>query len=403
FEIASLQARLPDGTLVDLAPGEEPDRLGLTAALQNAKADLAEAFERQAVVRVYLATPKMRLGRRNVTDGAERESRFVSVDSSLQDESMGGGDQDVQLKRLNVQLLLSTDDSAGYETLPIAQIKRAGSSEAAPQLDESYVPPVIVIDAWDGLRRGVIRAVFDLIGQKVEVLSRQVKNRGIGLESRHPGDSDRILMLAQLNAATGTLSQLAFSRGVHPFAAYGELCRIAGSLAIFDEERRSEPFLPYDHEDLAAIFLDVKRRIEKSINAVRHYEFEQRPFVGVGLGMQTSLESAWLHPSWQWFIGVRKGELSERECLDMLAPGALDWKFGSSRQVDLLFRRRAAGLQIVRLDRSVRALPADGEWLYYEVQRDDSPAWRDVQESGTLAMRLQDSMITNQDELQGRE
>src|SRR4029079_9856551 len=128
----------------------------------------------------------------------------------------------------------------------------------------------------------------------------------------------------------------------------------------------------------------IRARIEALINSVRDYEFEQRYFVGVGLGMQVTLESKWLNSDWQWYIGVNKGELTEQECRELLSPGQLDWKFGSSRQVEILFKHRAEGLHLMLVDRAIRALPARRDWVYYEVDRKDSPAWRDVQETQTL-------------------
>jgi type VI secretion system protein ImpJ len=117
--------------------------------------------------------------------------------------------------------------------------------------------------------------------------------------------------------------------------------------------------------------------------------------------MQVTLEPRWFNSDWQWFIGVRKGELSVQELRDLLSPGQLDWKFGSSRQVEVLFTHRAAGLDMSLLDRPIRALPANQDWVYFEVSRRDTPAWRDVQETQTLAVRLKDSLILNLDQLQG--
>src|SRR5262249_40856050 len=141
--------------------------------------------------------------------------------------------------------------------------------------------------------------------------------------------------------------------------------------------------------------------IEGLINSVRDYEFEQRYFVGVGNGMQVTLEPKWFNSNWQWYIGVNKGELSETECREMLSAGQLDWKFGSSRQVEILFQHRAEGRQLLLIEREIRALPSRRDWLYFEVDRKDAPAWRDVQETQTLAMRLKDSLIVNRDRLQG--
>jgi type VI secretion system protein ImpJ len=117
--------------------------------------------------------------------------------------------------------------------------------------------------------------------------------------------------------------------------------------------------------------------------------------------MQVTLEPRWFHSDWQWFIGVRKGDLTVQEIRDLLSPGQLDWKFGSSREVERLFQQGAEGVQLVPVDRVLRALPVRQDWIYYEVVRHDRPAWRDVQQTQTLALRLKDSLILNRDRLQG--
>jgi type VI secretion system protein ImpJ len=163
---------------------------------------------------------------------------------------------------------------------------------------------------------------------------------------------------------------MAFAQGIHPLAAYTELARIVGQLSIFDRARRTADIPPYDHEDLARIF-------------------------------QVTLEPKWFNSDWFWYIGVNNTDLAEQECRELLSAGGLDWKFGSSRQVEILFKNRAQGLQLLPVDRAIRALPARRDWIYYEVDRKDSPAWRDVQETQTLAMRLKDTLIVNRDRLQG--
>ena len=405
FQVHTLKARMPDGTLVALDSGNEPDRLDLKstfAAMTAPKIDLTEAFGKESTVKVYLAVPKLQLGRANVAQGIDGDhARYVEAEQQAQDESRGGGDQAIQVRALNARLLLSTQDLSGYELLPVAQIRRASEEQAVPRIDPDYIPPVIAITAWPPLGRDIVRAIYDIIGQKIEVLSQQIANRGIGLEGRDPGDIDRVMMLAQLNAAYSTLAVLAFAQGVHPFVAYTELCRIVGQLSIFAPERRATDIPAYDHDDLAGIFLHVRQRVERLINTVRDYEFEQRYFIGVGMGMQVTLEPKWFNSDWQWFIGVNKGELSEQECRELLSPGQLDWKFGSSRQVEFLFTHRAAGLQLLLVDRNIRALPSRRDWVYFEVDRKDSAAWRDVQETQTLAMRLKDALIVNRDRLQG--
>jgi len=46
---------------------------------------------------------------------------------------------------------------------------------------------VLAIDAWPPLGRDIVRAIYDIIGKKIEVLSGQVVNRGITLVSQGTG------------------------------------------------------------------------------------------------------------------------------------------------------------------------------------------------------------------------
>ncbi len=405
LDIRSIRARMSDGTIVDLGAEQQPDRISLReglAGLTKAFSNLADAFDAQPTIRVYLGIPRLRLGRANLSqNGGSDNTRYIETRLPAPDENAGGNDQDISYRSLNVRVLLSVQDLSGYDLLPILQLKRAGEKGAVPQLDPDYIPPVTSLEASPALGRGIVRAVYDLIGHKTEFLSQQLVSRGVGFDSRYPGDLDRLIMLTMLNTSYAALGSLIFARGVHPYLAYVELCRIIGTISVFSANRRVDELPHYDHENLGPVFSELKRRIELLLGTVRDYAFEQRFFVGVGLGMQVSLEPKWFNSDWQWFVGVRKGELTTEECRTLLSPGQLDWKLGSSRQVEFLFQHRAEGLELTPVDRPIRALPGDEDWLYYEVPRKDSPAWNDVQLTQTLAMRLKDSLILNLDRLQG--
>ncbi|MFT5299928.1 MAG: type VI secretion system protein ImpJ [Mariniblastus sp.] len=407
FELLSLQGRMRDGSIIDFDLSQQPEGVDLKQIenqLKDHSLDLTEALKSERTIDIFIGIPKLKLGKVNLSSGEESaETRFISTDATISDEGDGQSNQEIQFKQLNSRIVLSTQDVSGYELLPLARVTRASDTEVLPQLDETYIPPLLAIDSWNGLGIEIVRGICDQVGQKIDILCQQLINRGIGLESREPGDAARVMMLSELNTAYARISALTFARGVHPFTAYCELCELVGRLAIFSNERRVTDLLPYDHDDLYRIFSTIRVRIDSLINAVRDYEYEQRFFVGVGMGMQVSLEPAWFNSNWQWYIGVKQNELSEQECRDLLSAGHLDWKLGSARQVEFLFKQRASGLQLVPVNRAISALPHRHEWLYYEVPRQDSPAWRDVQASQTLAMRLKDSLIVDADRLQGEQ
>jgi type VI secretion system protein ImpJ len=405
IDVQTLKARLRDGTIVDLELGQQPDRLDLKQSIGEVStlvAQLDEAFEHESTIRVYLAVPKLKLGRNNcATREQDGSTRYFETRLMLADENRGGHEQEIQLRELSIKLVLSTQDLTGLELLPIAQIKRASEGEASPALDTDYIPPLLSINSWPPLGSDIVRALYDIIGRKMEVLSQQITSRGMGRDSQDPGDLDRISMLEKLNEAYATLSILAFAQTIHPLVAYTELCRILGSLSIFTPERMATEIPAYDHEDLARIFKEIKIRIEEILRSVRDYEFEQRYFLGVGLGMQASLEPNWFNSNWEWCIGVKKGDLSVQECRNLLSPGVLDWKFGSSPTVENIFLRRKTGVELRPLERTIRALPVRPDWIYFEVVQNDSEAWRDVVKTQTLALRFKDSLILNKDQLQG--
>lgn len=406
FDVTNLKARMRDGTIIDLDSGDQADRVDLKEAMDEVThlvATLGDAFDQETTVRVYLAVPKLKMGRNNCRAANEdADVRFSETRFAVADENRGGQDQEVQFRDHNVKLLLSTQDLAGHELLPIAQIKRASEGEATPKLDEDYVPPVVVTDAWPNLHRNMVQAVFDIVGQNIETLSQQVVSRGLHRSSDAPSDQDRILLLDKLNEAYSSLSVIAFASGMHPLYVYHELCRVLGQLAIFTPERRAANIPAYDHEDLGRIFPEVIQRIKAAMR-LPEVSFERRYFLGAGLGMQASLEPTWFHSNWDWCIGVQKGDLTTQECRELLSDKGLDWKLGSSREVENIFLRGAEGLRLEPLDRPMHGLPVRQDWIYYEVVQDDAPgsAWFDVVQTQTLAMRLKDSLILNKDRLQG--
>ena len=388
-------ARMKDGTLISLDQGQAMDRV-----------DLGEAFENESEVDVFLAVPKLQLGSANVsTEGSAGKTRYSADVQSPPDEDAGGNNQEVPFRNLNVRLLLSTQDTEGYELLQIARIHRAGSQEAAPELDDSFFPPMLAIDAWAPLGRDVVRAIYDVIGKRVESLKKQVVTQGISLASQQPGDLERLIMLSQLNEAYARLRVLTFASGVHPFVAYMELCGIVGKLAIFGPDRRvpdSVAELPYyNHDDLATIFYCVKKLIEDLEPERPKVEYE--PFVGQGLGMAVTIKSRWFDSDWKWYVGVARttqDNLSDEDCHALLT-GRLNWKLGSEEEVDRLFINGMPGVELTTVSQAPSALPPHRNVSYYQVTRGNA-AWNSVVATGTLAMRLERSLIANRDQLQGK-
>ena len=240
---------------------------------------------------VYLGVPMFKSGQPNVAPERPNEGmRYYSKSLQLEDENVGVNPQPIAIRRLNLRLLLSTEDLAGYDALPIARIEKSERAEGTPQLDLSYIPPVLVCDAWRELAVGILQSIYDRIGRKIEKLAGQAVSRGLSLDSVAPGDALIFAQLRELNEAYAILTNIAFLEGVHPLVAYQELCRLVGQLAVFSPPRRPPAIPRYDHDDLGGCFFRLKSYLDDLLSIVPEPDYQERAFIGNGLRMQVSLE-----------------------------------------------------------------------------------------------------------------
>jgi len=371
--VRSCAARFKDGTRVSIPADCALDPL-----------ELKDALAGPGPVTIYLAVPAIQSGRANVEDRPTPDGpRFWVETLELDDENTGAEDQPIQVRRTRARLLLSGQDHAGYEVLPLARVERSAQVEAPPQVDPAYVPPLLAIDAWPPLWRAV-QSLHHQIGARVEQLSAQLVDRGISFESQVPGDAERLLKLMALNAAVAGLGAFAPVRGLTPLVVYQELCRLVGQLAIFGPTRRPPALPPYDHEDLGGCFTAVIKYVQLGLDLVPAAAFEKRYFERMGERLQVSLEPGWLTNLKSLYLGVET-ELSDRECQALL--DAMDMKVGSGAQVEHYYRQRVQGLKLTPVARPPRALPAGTGVVYYQVER-DPVFWRDVADSHTMGIRL---------------
>ncbi|EMB17079.1 type VI secretion protein, VC_A0114 family [Rhodopirellula europaea 6C] len=414
FQLDGVRAKMPEGTLVELAVGESTERVDLRAgfAVSGATPSTSEtsdaAHETIPVgggdsVDVFLAVPRLQLGVSNVAEGDQAEgARFRQLQIHVPDETDGASVEPVLFRRVNAVLKLSTEDLTGYDVLRIARVKRGTVGGAIAELDERYVPPLMDCAAWSQMRQRFLRPIHDMMMLKIELLSQLVNDRSVRMDAEQPGDLQRILMLQTLNQAAAVLGVLNQSSGVHPWNAYVELSRVAGGLDLFGETRSLQAIAAYDHDAIGPLFQELRRRIESRIAAVGQNAYQQRFFIGAGLGMQVSLDPQWLTSDWQCVLGVRRGKLSAAGLDKLLSPGFLDWKMGSARQVETLYSKRAMGLELKPLREVPRVLPSQSDWSFFEISG-RGPAWTDVLDTGTIALRIREQLIDDPQKLAGNQ
>lgn len=98
---------------------------------------------------------------------------------------------------------------------------------------------------------------------------------------------------------------------------------------------------------------------------------------------------------------MRRGKLSAAGLDKLLSPGFLDWKMGSARQVETLYSKRD-GIGTETIARSPRVLPSQSDWSFFEISG-RGPAWTDVLDTGTIALRIREQLIDDPQQLAGNQ
>lgn len=256
--IRRLKARLPGGTLVAVPEdGSLPE------------VDLKTALRRQPSVTAYLAVPRLQSSKANINPASSPNGARYLVDTQqLEDENTGLNSAPVEVRRLNLKLFLSSEAPGELEALPLARFTKADQPGARPQLDESYVPPLLACDAWQPLSEHRLGQLCRRLGKTLDVLAEQVITQNLTFDSQVPGSRQLLELLQVLNEAYASLSVTVAAEGIHPLTMYGELCRLVGRLAIFRAQRRVPELPKYDHGNLGACFGRIQQYVDDLLDSV---------------------------------------------------------------------------------------------------------------------------------------
>lgn len=383
--IHRLQARLPDGTLLSL-----PEDATLPVV------DLQTSLRNHEQVRIHLALPLEQANRSNTADDSQSlTARYLVQATDTTDENTGANAQSIEVRRPNVRLLVTGDDLAGYEVLPIAQISRSETSTGAPRLDPSYIPPLLSCDCWEALNQGILTKLQEQIEKKARSLASQAVARRVGFDSYGPGEQLMLEQLRALNEAYSVLAVDIAAQGVAPFSAYRELARLVGRLSVFGPQKRSTPLPIYNHDDLGGCFLVAQKTIEQLLHGVVEPGYQERIFTSAESLLRVTLEPSWLAPGSRLYLGVQSS-LPVDEVEELLENGR-NIKFGSEKRAESLYLLGQAGLQPERLQHTPQPLPVRKGLTYFALNADNAAnEWQQVERSLSLAARLTEQLVVDE-------
>ncbi|MCF7517633.1 MULTISPECIES: type VI secretion system baseplate subunit TssK [Pseudoalteromonas] len=329
---------------------------------------------------VCLAVPALKSSGINLaTEEDELVTRYRIADLSISDDNLGSQAQEViQVAQLHSKLMLMSDDTAGYVTLPVARISEV-TNEGAIKLDPKYVPPCLQITHCKPLI-GLVREIGSLIKQRAESISGRLCQGYAG--SASVAD---FIMLQTLNKYDAVFESLLNHSHVHPRAFYTRLIEMAGELATFSAANKRVPVLPkYDHANLQFVFSEVVSFLYQSLSQVieqtaTEIKLEQSKF-GISFG---ALKDKSILDSSQFVLAVKASVPHEE--LRKLLPSQI--KIGSVETIRDLVNNQIPGISINSLPTAPRQVPYHAGYHYFELNK-QSEHWNKLKSSGGIAIHL---------------
>jgi type VI secretion system protein ImpJ len=305
--------------------------------------------------------------------------RYRVQTEDLPDLNRGGYEAPIELIYPNLRIFFSGEENQleGHEAFKLAEIKATGDLKTPFALSDTYVPPLISVEASPLLFDAVTR-VASQIAAKVRVVAGRTTTIAIA-------DLPKMWMRYTLARMTPVLRHLLSTGETRPFDLYTALVDCAGSLGSFSHLEPVE--LPlYDHADLYRCFNELIEFIATELGESVPTRFSQLDMPWDDSKKtyatdQVSLELA--DPRNSFFLAV-KAAIDAKDLDDMVVNHG---KASSRSGVTPLVMLNVAGLRIESLPAAPTEIAGEAGFQYYRVEP-HGKEWTRVREEGTFALSL---------------
>ncbi|WP_075291372.1 type VI secretion system baseplate subunit TssK [Pararhizobium arenae] len=367
--IASASGVMEDGT-----PFSIPD-----------EADHPPPFEPPASMRnslVYLALPVYQPGVIEIAgkSAADIPVRYAMAEEDIVDNLAGEREAaSVEIGRLKFQILPEEADRSGFSCIAIGRVVETRGDHQVV-LDATHVPPMLDCAANAQLS-DYIAEVQGMLHHRGEALAARIGQSG----ARGVAEIADYLLLLSINRNEPLFKHYKSAARLHPELLYREMVQLAGELSTYSRnDKRPVSLGTYHHGDLNQTFRPVMQAIRDSLRAVLEQTALQLPLRQHKYGVQVA-EAAdrSLFENATFVLAVRADVETER--LRRGFPSHI--KIGPAAKIKDLVNAAIPGIVINALPVAPRQIPFHVGVVYFEIDQ-QSPYWKEVSQSGALAMHV---------------
>lgn len=391
-----LTAVTRQGVLVSYPDGAKLPKLNIEKALADAGG---------AGLTVYLGVPTYDPQGANVAEPTQENlPRHWLVDEvdDIPDENRGrdsGQNTSVRIRRVNARLMAhksgDTPRSPGMETLPLMRVERTGTGAGvgAPRLDETFLPPCMVV-AGSPFLMEILKRICTQVESTWRQMAAQTVPAGGKVDSLKGAQLVRLLRAQALSRCGAVLpSRLSVASALPPLEMYLELRALVGEYGVLMGE--ADPLAqvnPYDHDNPYPAFHSLEAKIKRYFSDEDEGTWDQVPFQPGDGAPVAKLTPEHFAGAVQFFLAVRSTEDPR-----VLAAGVEDEN--SFRLLALSMRRggRFFGVRLKKAWDPPAQFPGGTDRHYFEFLLEDSKLiWERVQQDGGV---LLDSPMVQQGRL----
>jgi type VI secretion system protein ImpJ len=330
----------------------------------------------------YLAIPERRENDRNCILPADSDTpdaaasattakngtRYRALERKMIDEVSGRDEKPVFIGQKNFKLLLETEDTVGYELLPLARILRDGAGNYV--FDSNFIPPLLDVSASETLLM-IVRRLSEMMEEKSRMLSGELQSGSRFQQSISGREIATFWFLHAIHTAIPAFRHIFRARRGHPDLLYQEMARLAGALCTFGTDTHPRQLPLYDHQSPETAFhgLDehIRRHLEYVVPSnVLHLKLRQtKPYFWAA---DVTDDRCFGRSRWVFGIHAKVGEADLIRRTDQLV------KVCSEKFVPELVRRALPGLPMKHMSVPPAAVRQKVEAQYFSLTK-TGPCW----------------------------
>ena len=363
FQINQMHAVLPDGSLID-APGNARTGGRSFDGLMN---EVGRSMDVAVGVRARDDRGPQTLSDATTTG----DTRYVAVEEEVYDLDAGRDPAPLEKLSYNLRMFMGDEPTDGYETIPLARLRRTGDTARPVEIDPAFSAPALTLSAsstlWD-----VTRAIVERLARKLEELG----------QMRGSGDPDPLVQYAIMAGQFAVLMEMVQEGKVHPRTVYREIVRLTGALLFRDSAGRSVDIIPrYNHREPGPVFQSLQDLVFSLCDPRDVRQYERCPMIRAEDQFSVVLPDSAKSSGIKAYLEIESSEPTQQLSLKMMTA-----RVSIPSRIEFLRVNGLPGVPSEQQPGPPPALPRGQTGTYYRLKHEENEWKTHVAVAGELSV-----------------